>query len=292
MKRIQYILSGVIALMMASCMDSGYGDVNTSAENSYGNNSITESNVVTIKELCAMENYKTVMTQYRDFKEVTDDIQLKVRVTGNDQGGNIYNKVALQDENGDAIIVCVYAGGMHAYLQVGQQILINLKGLYVGTYGYQKQIGVPYTTASGNTYPGRMSNAMWQEHFKLIGKPDPSVANVQPIEFTTTIMDNIDEHAGKLMTIKGVTLVDANGTTVWAPSGTNVTEDEANTDFSIERTMQGYSASKVVVYTSTSAKFANEVIPTGKVNITGIFTRYNKKYQLQMRTIDDIVAVE
>lgn len=291
MKKIQYILLAVMTIMMASCMDGGYGENTSTAESAFGNNSIQETNVVTIAQLCAMDNYKNVMTQYRDYKEVTDDIQLRVRVTGNDQGGNIYNKVALQDENGDAILVCVYAGGLHSYLPVGQEILINLKGLYVGTYGYQKQIGVPYTTASGNTYPGRMPNYIWQQHFKLVETTIPDSA-IEPIEFTTTQLNNIDAYAGKLMTVKGVTLQKADGTAVWAPGGSNVAEEEANTDFSIEQPLQGYSSSKIVVYTSTSAKFANDVMPTGKVNITGVFTRYNKVYQLQMRTIKDCEAAE
>lgn len=282
----------MMTIMMASCMDGGYGDNEATPETAFGNKDITETHVVTIAELCAMDNYKFVMTQYRDLKEVTDDIQLKVRVVGNDLGGNIYNKVALQDENGDAILVCVYAGGLHSYLPVGQELLINLKGLYVGTYGYQKQIGVPYTTASGNTYPGRMPNWMWQEHFKLLGKPDATAPNCQPIEFTKTQLDNIDKYAGRLMTLKGVTLKDADGSEVWAPGGSSVAEEEANTDFSIERGITGYAQSKLVVYTSTSAKFANEVMPTGKVDITGVFTRYNTKYQLQIRSLADVVPAE
>jgi len=292
MKKIQYIVLAMMTIMMASCMDGGYGDETATTNEAYGNNAIAETNVVTLQELCSMDKYKSVMNQYRDYKLVDDDIQLKVRVTGNDLGGNIYNKVAVQDENGDAILICVYSGGMHSYLPVGQELLIDLKGLYIGTYGYQHQIGVPYTTASGNTYPGRMPNFIWQQHFKLLGTPDASAANCQPIECTATMLDQIDTHAGKLMTLKGVTLKDANGTTVWAPSGDSVAEEEANTDFSVSRNINGYSSSKIVVYTSTSAKFAHEVIPSGKVNITGIFTRYNKVYQVQMRSIEDCVVVE
>lgn len=292
MKKIQSIVLAMMTIMMASCMDGGYGDNEATAESAYGNQAITETHVVTLKELCSMDKYKNVMTQYRDYKLVDDDLQLKVRVTGNDLGGNIYNKVAVQDENGDAILVCVYAGGMHSYLPVGQELLIDLKGLYIGTYGYQHQIGVPYTTASGNTYPGRMPNFLWQQHFKLLGAPNASAANCQPIEFTDEILNDIDNNAGKLVVLKGVTLTDANGENTWAPSGNNVAEDEENTDFSIERGISGYAKSKIVVYTSTSAKFANDIMPQGKLNITGVLTRYNMLYQLQIRSIDDVVPAE
>ena len=58
-------------------------------------------------------------------------------------------------------------------------------------------------------------------------------------------------------------------------------------DFSISQTISGYPSS-VVVYTSTSAKFAAETMPTGKVDITGIFTRYSSTWQIQLRTADDV----
>lgn len=287
MKKIQYIILAMMTIMMASCMDGGYGDNEATPETAFGNNSITESNVVTIAQLCAMDNYKFVMTQYRDLKEVTDDIQLKVRVTGNDQGGNIYNKVSLQDENGDAILVCVYAGGMHSYLPVGQEILINLKGLYVGTYGYQKQIGVPYTTASGNTYPGRMPNFLWQEHFKLVPTTIPDKA-IEPVELTPDMVKKKDwSLAGKLVKLTGVSFTEADGSTVWAPSGGNVAEEEANTDFSVERHIKGFNAS-CYINTSTSAKFANEIIPYGQHDVTAVLIRYSDYYQLSLRTLDDI----
>lgn len=284
MKTIKLAFTAIVAaLLTTSCMDGGYGDMdNVTTQSAFGNNDIKETNVVTIKQLRAMDKYKNVLTQYRDYKLVDDDLQLKVRVTGNDIGGNIYNKVAVQDENGDAILICVYSGGMFAYLPVGQELLVDLKGLYIGTYGNQIQVGTPYTTSSGNTYPGRMDPKLWQQHFKLLGY-DPSAKNCQPVEFTKDIQDNMAENAGRLMTIKDVELLDANGENTWAP--------ESTTDFSISRGIKGYPSS-VVVYTSTSAKFAAEKIPTGYVDITGVFTIYGSTWQIQLRTADDVKPSE
>ena len=268
-----------VAGMMTSCMDGGYDDLSDiTTQKAYGNDTITEHNVVTLKELRNHPKYKYILKQFRDYQRVDDDLQLKLVVTGNDIGGNIYNKVALQDENGDAIFVCVYSGGMFSYLPVGQEILINLKGLYIGTYGYQQQIGTPYTTSSGNTYPGRMSKDLWMKHFKLLGKK-----SVEPIEFTTDMENSFNSHAGKLMTIKNVTIKGADGNTTWAP--------ENGSDFSISRYIDGFSSS-VVIYTSTSAKFAAEKIPTGKVNVTGIFSRYDKTWQILLRTASDVQPAE
>ncbi len=286
MKKIMILSATMLmaASLLTACQDGGYGDMdNVTPQTAYGNDTITERNVWTLEQLRNSPKYRNVLKQYRDYQRVDDDIQLKLRVAGNDIGGNIYNKVALQDENGEAILVCVYSGGMFSYLPVGQEILLNLKDLYIGTYGYQRQIGTPYTTSKGNTYPGRMDPNLWQKHFKLIGQPDPTAANIQPIEFTADIQKNIDLYAGRLMTIKGATLKNADGSATWAP--------ENGSDFSISQTISGYPSS-VVVYTSTSAKFAAETMPTGKVDITGIFTQYStpsrSTWQILLRTADDV----
>lgn len=286
MNKIKFAFAAFAAsLLLTSCMDGGYGSMDdVTADKAYGNDTITEHNVWTIAQLRNSDKYSNILSQYRDYQLVDDDIQLKVRVTGNDIGGNIYNKVAVQDEEGNALFVCVYSGGMFSYLPVGQELLINLKGLYIGTYGNQQQIGTPYTTSSGNTYPGRMANNLWQQHFKLLGY-DPTAQNCQPKVVTSADLDmsKHPELVGRLLKIEGVTLKDANGTNTWAP--------ENDSDFSISREINGYKSS-VVVYTSTSAKFAGEVIPVGKVDITGIFSRYGTTWQIQLRDANDVKSVQ
>lgn len=287
MNKIKYFAFALVSLLFVSCMNGDWDTPETSAKDAFGNNAINEENIVTLTELRNMEKYKNVLGQFRDYKLVDDDIKLRLRVTGNDLGGNIYNKVCLQDKDGEAIIATVYAGGLHAYLPVGQEIIIDLKGLYIGTYGYQQQIGVPYTTASGNTYPGRMPNWLWQQHIKLVDTTIPDAA-IEPVEFTPTMEKAKDwSCAGKLVKLTGVSFTDANGETTWAPAGNTVAEEEENTEFSISRYISGFS-SNCYISTSTSAKFANDIIPTGTHDVTAVLIRYNNYYQLTLRTLDDV----
>ena len=139
MKKIMILSATMLmaASLLTACQDGGYGDMdNVTPQTAYGNDTITERNVWTLEQLRNSPKYRNVLKQYRDYQRVDDDIQLKLRVAGNDIGGNIYNKVALQDENGEAILVCVYSGGMFSYLPVGQEILLNLKDLYIGRKNY------------------------------------------------------------------------------------------------------------------------------------------------------------
>ena len=141
-----------------------------------------------------------------------------------------------------------------------------------------------YENASGKTNVGRISRALWNQSYKLIGTPDAS--KVTPIVFDASKAKDanyMSENVGRLMTIEGVTLKNANGKTVWAA--------EADAQGNQTEVNQGITGlSNVYVRTSTYADFANSVIPSGKVDITGIFTRYGSDWQIYLRTSDDVKA--
>ena len=281
MKKITYIILACLCCIVNGCKDGDWDNPGKTTADSFGNNALQETNVVTIKELKDM--YKSTLAQQYGLTEIGKDLQIKGRVLGNDIEGNIYSKVVIDDGTG-AIMISVGEGGLFAYLPVGQEILVDLSKLWIGTYGYQPQIGVYYENASGKTNVGRISRALWNQSYKLIGTPDAS--KVTPIVFDASKAKDanyMSENVGRLMTIEGVTLKNANGKTVWAA--------EADAQGNQTEVNQGITGlSNVYVRTSTYADFANSVIPSGKVNITGIFTRYGSDWQIYLRTADDVKA--
>lgn len=287
MKKIKFIALAFAALCLASCMGDGYADPDLTIKvpaSPWGNNNLKEQNVITIAQL--KSDYATPINS-GSFKLIDKDIMIKGVVTGNDISGNLYNEVSLQDETG-ALLVCINASGLYGYLPVGQEILINLKGLYIGGYGKQAEIGGIYTNLkTGATSIGKMDRTVWQEHFKSIGEADPS--KVVAEEFDMTQASNaayLEANAGKLMTIKAVRFTNANGKTVWAANDetTNQTLADASTGKMIN-------SNQLVVRTSGYARFANAILPTGPYDITGIFTRYNNTWQILVRNTDDLTAV-
>lgn len=281
MKHISYLLITLACTMLASCMADSFDDPNTPAEDVFGNKAITETNVITIADLKAM--YSTTISN-SGMKEVTDDIKIKGTVTGNDIEGNIYNEVVIDDGTG-AFIICIAQGGLFGMLPVGQEILVDLKGLYVGAYGQQGEVGTPYTSKSGSTYVSRMSRFLWNQHYRPIGTASPQ--NVVPEEFNLARVKDakyLESHCGKLMTLKGVELQGADGKAVFAPSDGSV----ALTANCANRPFKGISSSQLVLRTSTFADFAGNVMPTGKVDVTGIFTRFRDTWQILMRSESDI----
>lgn len=280
MKNIKYIKLAMcalaIGLSVTSCMDEDWNDP-TGETSPFGNNELQETNVITIAELKDM--YSAALAKQNDTARIKDNVQIKARVTGNDIGGNIYNQVAVDDGTG-AILICVAQGGLFGYMPVGQEILVNLKDLYIGTYGYQPQIGTPYTNKSGKTFPSRMNRTVWQEHFKLMGAADAS--KIDTVEFDLSKVKDANymkENCGKLMIAKGVKLSDADGKKTFAP------EDEKDAGNGVSRTINGNS--NFVVRSSTYADFAGTVMPKEKVDLIGIFTRYSSTWQILMRSDSD-----
>ncbi len=311
MKTMKYLKLALLALVAVfattSCMDDDWKDPN-SETSPYGNNSIQETNVVSIAELKNTYGPKQ-KDEINDTVRIADGTQIKGIVTGNDVEGNIYNQISIQDESDKpGIIISVAQGGLSGQLQIGQEVLINVGGLYYGTYRSQPQLGVAYHDSSKDqNYPSRISRADWQNRFKVIGKPDASKIKVQV--FSTNpdaskgelnVADLLDadvayKYAGCLVTLKGVEFAMGDGKTTLAP------EDEGKTlGYGVTRYFKGYEKTnkQIGIRTSCYAEFAANLVPQGVVDVTGVLScykssaKYNHTVQLALRRLSDIKASE
>ncbi|WP_308278232.1 DUF5689 domain-containing protein [Prevotella sp.] len=308
MKYLKLALLALVAVFATtSCMDDDWKDPN-SETSPYGNNSIQETNVVSIAELKNTYGPKQ-KDEINDTVRIADGTQIKGIVTGNDVEGNIYNQISIQDESDKpGIIISVAQGGLSGQLQIGQEVLINVGGLYYGTYRSQPQLGVAYHDSSKDqNYPSRISRADWQNRFKVIGKPDASKIKVQV--FSTNpdaskgelnVADLLDadvayKYAGCLVTLKGVEFAMGDGKTTLAP------EDEGKTlGYGVTRYFKGYDKTnkQIGIRTSCYAEFAANLVPQGVVDVTGVLScykssaEYNHTVQLALRRFSDIKASE
>ena len=285
MKAIKYLALAVIPLLFAACQDTEWDVITPKGDELYGNNSITDDGIITIRQL--KEKYPNVFNTTDQNVKIEEDIKIKGRITGNDIRGNIHKQFVIQDETG-AIIIAVNESGISGYMAEGQEILIDLKGLYIGGYRKQPEIGAPYNGSS----IGRMQKDVFQKHFKFTGS---AIQQVQPIDFDVNMDKN--EHCGKLVTLKNVSFANADGMSTFAPGDSSVTILGG----CVNRALNQYPESKVVVRTSTYAKFAANKLPYDEVNkqprvvnITGIATRHLKNsdaWQILIRKESDIEIV-
>ena len=254
MKKLKYLMMAAVCALFASCMGDSYAEPAETGSAPYGNNELTETNVISIAQL--KSNYANyIATDYRNgisYAKVTDDIKIKGVVTSSDAAGNIYQEIALQDATG-AIIVSVAQGGQHGPLPASI---------------------------------GRISRATWDQHYKILSTGN----KVEPTEFasgSTPTTWNLDTDGGKLGIIRNVSFKSSNNSKV-----TDTFADANGGAGSVSWTLNEQDGKKVIVYNSNFAKFANNKVPTGKVDIVGVFKRFNNQWEIIIRSLDDIKSAE
>lgn len=276
--RYMFLAIAITSMGLTACMDKDW-EAPQFDEPLYGNNSIMKEEgdkVITIGEL--KEKYSSLINASSDgVKEITDDWQLQVVVNGNDEGGNLYKQISVQDPTG-AIIVGINGSNLYPYMPVGQQLLINLKGLHIGGYRKQAQIGALYNGSS----IGRMDTDVWEQHVRLL-KEGEIEAKVDTVDFD----ENADKFilSGRIVKLSGVT-ISGEGTQVLAPEDGSVTLSSNCAN----RLINGKSS--LVLRTSSYSKFANRAIPKGKADVYGVCTRYNNTWQILMRTESDLQEIQ
>lgn len=221
---------------------------------------------ITIKDLRA----QTAAATDKAPVVITQDQVLKAVVTANDESGNIFKKIYLEDATG-AIEMEVDQGSVYNYYPVGQTVYIDLNGLSISVYGDEQQLGHP---------EGYLFRTPWVEFEKHVirdGWPNPE--NAKPLELDDISVINADPEAYKfkLVTLKGVTFQNG-GTAIFAPEDSKG-QEEAITDAH---------GNTLVVRTSGYANFAANKLPKGKGNLTGILGRFRGSWQFTIRTAEDI----
>ena len=297
-KSIKTIIACLLCCNIAVVFTACQKDWEDPANTPFGNNNIGDENIITIAELKAQ--YSDIIFADKDQYALIDkDIKIKGRVSGNDIGGNIYKQLIIQDNTG-AIVISVNQSGMHGFLAEGQELIVALKDLYIGGYRKQPQIGYPYFNANHNAVElGRMYKERFQQHFKIVGTPDPSQLDIID-DFVPTI--NKNENCARLVRLKDVSFMHPNplGLGTFAP---DTTVDKTVMEFfaggAVNRQLLEYDKNTLVVRTSTYAKFAAMKLPYDEVNkrpkkcnITGIATRYNDVWQILIRKESDIEVLE
>lgn len=200
---------------------------------------------------------------------ISQDQVLKAVITGNDESGNIFKKIYLQDETG-AIEMEVDQSSVYNYYPVGQTVYVDLNGLSISVYGDEQQLGHPQ---------GYLYRTPWEDFEKHVSKDgwaNPENAKPLVIDDISTINTNPDAYKFKLIQFTGVTFQNG-GTGIFAPESgygeENITDSHGNT---------------LMIRTSNYASFAGNKLPTGKGNVTGILGRFRGTWQLTLRTASDV----
>ena len=205
----------------------------------------TAKTVADVKKLFTGSNYL-----------IPDNIYIKGKVTANDETGNLYRYIYIEDATGGIRININKANTIYQdyRFKVGKNLIVKLKDLYIGKYNGEFQIG----TLSGSTL-GFIAEAEIYKYLFDSNEPATSVTATEK-----TIPQLTPDDVGKWIKIKNVQFVDT----------------ELGNTYSGNRTLIDCTGNKIILRTNSQAKFSGAMIDNGKGDIYAILSIYNGVYQL------------
>lgn len=198
---------------------------------------------------------------------ITQDVVVEGVIDGDDESGNLYKQIYIQDESA-GIQVGIDATGLYTEFPVGTKIRINCNGLYIGTYGGQVQLGGLY-----NNSIGRMTAADFYKHVYVI----ESGLTVDPIATSITDLKNDPSLIGKLIKLSDVQFTESDLGKTWADASATT-----------NRTLVDANGNSILVRTSNYADFAQNTLPSGTGTMVAVLSKYNSDYQLYVRNLGDV----
>lgn len=222
-------------------------------------------------------NYCTQVTANTDGEHVI----LGGRVIANDSTGNIYQNIVLQDATG-AISISVALKDSYKKFKIGEEMFIDVTGLYAGKYAGLFQIGKE-DSYNGTPQTGRLEEDVLKAHVELNGLPVPADVNIldmtiEEINAAKSVAD-LQKYQSQLVRINDVSFI-GGGTETWAVQGSS----------GVNRYLIDSKGNRLLVRNSGMSSFNQEILPAGHGAVTGILSYFNGVWQFLFRTSTDCVG--
>lgn len=286
MKKISlYIIVSLFGLLsLNSCVDDDYSDP------------IFETPEFTVPDGGIVKTIAELKKIYRDanptasnpimnadlFQVINEDIYVSGFVVSNDEFGNFYKNIVIQGEldgSSEGINISIGESDLNAKFAIGQKVFVKCKGLTLGLYGNNVQIG-------GGNY--------WYKfkEFRLAPILSPAISEhifkdgvIQNVPVKNVTIDNLsDDDRFTLITLENVQFKGADAGTTWG----NVEGDHSEV-FPFKSTLvEDENGNTLTVFTSNYSDFGSKLTPTGSGTITGILSAHNGEPQLVINSLSDV----
>lgn len=205
------------------------------------------------------------------------------RVISDDQAGNIYKNLVIQDATA-ALTISINKNSLYNTYRVGQEVIIDVTDMYIGKYSSLQQLGFPDYSGSYGWQATFMPYEFFSAHAQLNGLPEPTSIDT----LTTTIAalqttpEGLRKMQSQLVRLNNVHFEDggkANFCTAYkVNTNRNLVDGDGNT---------------IVVRTSGYANFWSTPMPAESGDVVGILS-YNgsgtsAKWQLLLRSTADLL---
>lgn len=200
------------------------------------------------------------------------------RVIASDSTGNIYKTVYLQDAT-SAVAIAVDTTKLYLRFKEGEEMFIDVTGLYAGKYNGLFQIGLREAYGSGYE-TSQMPGSMFYDKTHLNGLPRPKeidtiATTLARIKEWGRNQDSIARYVGQLVRLDNVAF-EGGGSLTWSDFGT-----------SSNRSLIDGRGNSITVRNSAYATFAQMTMPAGTGSVVAILSYYGTDWQLLMRSQTD-----
>jgi hypothetical protein len=216
--------------------------------------------------LISIQELKAMHTIAGHLDSIKNNYYIKGVVTGNDQYGNIYKTLYIQDSTG-GIVISLNKTSLYNEYKQGQVLYVKCKNLVLGDYGGTPQIGAVYNGGTGQLPEIAVPNHLFKD-----GMPG-AVPSPVHIRTSTELADG--SNISKLVILDSCSFTEVGKTFV---------ADDITTD----RALKLKDGTPVTVRTSNYAAFKNSIIPDGYGTVIGLLGTYNGSPQLVIRNINDV----
>lgn len=207
---------------------------------------------------------------------------IKGTVVSSDEAGNVFKSLVIQDPTA-ALAISINSYNLYLKYRRGQEVLIDVTGMYIGKYNGLLQLGAPEWYANGNAWEASfMAPETFSAHVELNGWPEVSAIdtiNVNTFSELSSDLDGLQKWQSQLVKLNNVSFVNGGVETYseYHSSGVNqsITDSEGNS---------------LIVRTSGYSNFWNQKLPVGNFDLVCIASYYGTTgWQLIMIDADGVM---
>ncbi|MEN2801778.1 DUF5689 domain-containing protein [Capnocytophaga sputigena] len=206
-------------------------------------------------------------------------------VISSDEAGNFYQKIYIQNEDKTkGVTVAINKTGLYTDFPLGAKVQLRLKGLtsQINNGGVDFGSGI-FQANNGRTSVGRMSEAIAKNHLFDKGGVRKTLAELAKADASINTL-KVEANVNQLITLKGVHFKTAD---VGKEMHQKTNDARQGTDY----TLTDAQGNTIPFRTSRYAKFKDEKVPAGTLDITGVLTKFGQNWQFMISNYADIVVV-
>ncbi|MDO5396086.1 MAG: DUF6359 domain-containing protein [Bacteroidales bacterium] len=216
--------------------------------------------------IAGMENVEDAPKTPIGVKEDGSHYIIKGVVVSSDEASNVFKSLVIQDKTA-AIALSINSYNLYLNYRMGQEVVLDVTGMFIGKYNGLLQIGYPEWYSNGNCWEASfMAPEVARKHIELNGWPSAAAIDTLEINSFSDIPSNPDglmRYQSRLVKFNDVHFDNGGKETFSTYHSSGVNQSIIDND-----------GNSLPVRTSGYSNFWNKTLPTGQGDVVCILSYY------------------